>query len=164
MLEDAFAAIHGHGGAEGIVVNEGGECADECVEIGGRNEEALDAIADQLGDAGDLGGDARDAHGHGFHEDDWQALGEAGQAEEIGLGVDGADAVLIDGAFKDDMIGEVKALGLGAEGGFVGAVASKAQADIVALVEKLAESVEEKVLAFGGGEAADAEDFDDAVA
>jgi hypothetical protein len=34
----------------------------------------------------------------------------------------------------------------------------------VALVEKLAESVEEKVLAFGGGEAADAEDFDDAVA
>ena len=41
LLEDAFAAIHGHGGAEGIVVNEGGECADECVEIGGRNSRSI---------------------------------------------------------------------------------------------------------------------------
>jgi hypothetical protein len=137
-------------GAETIVVDEGGEGVDERVEIGGRNEQAFNAVADEFGDAGDRSGDARDAHGHGFHENHWKALSEAGQAEEIGLRVDGTDAVLIDCAFEDDAIGEVEAFGLGAEGGFVGAVAGEAQADVVALVEELAKSVDERCWPLAG--------------
>jgi hypothetical protein len=100
QLEDAFAAVHGDGGAEDLVVDEGGEGMYQGVEIGRGDEQAFDAVAHQFGDAGDRGGDARDAHGKGFHEHNRKALSEAGQAEDVGLRVEGSDAVLIDGAFE----------------------------------------------------------------
>jgi len=151
FLKDALAAIHGEVGAEAVVVDEGGECVDERGEIGWGDEQAFDAVANQFGDAGNCGGDAGNAHGQGFHEDDGKALGKAGQAEDVGLGVDGADAVLVDGAFEEDAVSEVDASRVGAEVGLIGAAAGEAKTDIAALVEELMKGVDEEVLAFGGG-------------
>ena len=163
LREDALAAVDCDAGAECIVVNESGERMNERVEVGGWDEQTIDAVSDQFRNAGDGGCDAGNLHGHGFHEDNGKALSEAGQAEDVGLRVDGADAVLIDGAFEDDVAGEIEASRVCAEGGFVGAVAGQAETDIATLVEELTERIEEQVLAFRGGETADAEDLEDAV-
>ena len=163
LIEDAFAAILGHVGTQPVVFDERFESHDERVEIGRGDEDALDAIRDEFGVAGDRGGDAWDAHRQGFHEDHGKAFSEAGQAKQIGLGIDGADTVLIDGAFEDDAVGEVEALGLSAEGGLVGAVAGQAQTDIATLGNKAAQGIDEEMLAFGRGEATDAENFKDTV-
>ena len=58
----------------------------QALRVPGRDEEAVDAVADDVAVAGDRGGDHRGARGKGLGQDHAEALaGERGRAEQVGV-------------------------------------------------------------------------------
>jgi len=114
------------------------------------DEEGCVAIAEDVADAGDVGGDDGDAGGHSFNEDEAEAFGGGGENEEGGVreSILGAG----DGAVEGDERGEGKRGDERLDGGSLGAGAEDVEMD-QALED--ADGVEEVGDALDGVEAAD---------
>jgi len=161
VVQNALAAAGSEATAQGFVVDEAGQGFGQRNHIGGGNEEAVHFSADQLGNSSDAGGNGGNFHGHGFHEDHWQAFGKAGQAEGVSACVERADAILIHGAFEEHRFRSGAARGAFPQRDLVRSAAHKTETYVLPLPGEPVDGVDEKVLSLCRCESADAEYFED---
>ena len=94
--------------------------------VAGFEEEAVDVVFDELGDAADAGGDGGDAAGHGFEGGEAEGLHLGGHEHEVGAGEELVDVVLL--AEEVDAVLDLVAAGEVLGGAAVGAVADEHEA------------------------------------
>ena len=112
------------------------------------------------GHAHDLRRDDRELHRHRLHQDDRDALGEARQAEDVGLGVERAHPVVRDARRGS---GPRRAIpssrGAASRNGALGAVARERQPRVGDLSSTLGERLEQDDVALAARQRGDAEDL-----
>ena len=82
VLENPFTAVFGNFLAEFLVVHQPAERGDQGFQVAGRHQQPVVSVADYLRNAGNVGGQAGDLHGHGLHEHHRQPLGKSGNGKD----------------------------------------------------------------------------------
>jgi hypothetical protein len=121
-----LAGGFGHALAGGLVGEQGDGGLGHAFDVADREEAAVDAVVDELGDAADAGGDGGDAAGHRFEGGEAEGLHLAGEEHEVGEGKELVDVVLL--AEEVDAVLDAELEGETLGGGAVGAVADQQQA------------------------------------
>jgi hypothetical protein len=105
IFENARAPADGDALAENFVVHERFQGVDKSLQIRGRDQQAFGPAANQFRNTGDVSRHAGNFHGHGFHENHGNALGETRQTENVCCLIQRADVVLIDCSLEHDNVG-----------------------------------------------------------
>lgn len=155
VLLDGLAGGFSQAGAEGGIVEEGGDFFGEGFGVAGGDEEAGEVVGDDLGDAADGGGDDGAGHGLGLEDDLRDAfVGVGGEDKDVEGGEDVGDVAAV--AEEGDVVFPGFLRDLGGEFLAAGAVAGDDEMErAVGLFEQERGGVEEGGVAFPAAEDGD---------
>ena len=135
------------------------KCSRESLLRGWRNEQTVQPVANQLRDASHESADARDSHGHGFHQRYGQSFGEACKNKKVSARQFLPGRFVTEGAFKDH--GSLKCLPGNERLHLVplGPVADKAQTQVISAAQKIRKDTKKDQMPFSRNQTPDADNL-----
>ena len=124
-----------------------------------RNKQTVQPVTNQLGNAGHESADARDFHGHGFHQRDGQSLGEARENKNVSLQEFLPRCLVIERAFKDHRSAELFPGNEGLYRAPLGAIADQPQSQLISAMQKVGKGTQKDQVSFGRNEPANTDNL-----
>ena len=125
------------------------------------NQDAVDVVADQFGNAGDKSTYARYFHRHGFHQDHRDSFGKARQHEDVGLTIVVANAILIDASFESYILDRVRSPAIArSRPSLIRSVTDQPKPNIRIGLDQTTDGGKKNVLALGRNQPSNAENLE----